>query len=601
MRVSSTRILVSAAILCVAAQAQSKPAISLDEFMNASDVNEVRIAPDGSAVVMAVSAPDWQQKRFNEDLWLWSRKDSKLIPLTHSGHDSAPEFSPDGKYIAFLSDRALSPDDDKSEDKDDDKSDTSRVWLIPVNGGEAFPLYREKLDAHTFAWSADGASVIFSTTQPLSKDAEDAKKAEWKDVIRWREQERGDVLIAVPVAGAVRASTQSPAAHDEPKPADDKPVYPADAQVLAHSTLEIAEIAVSPMGEQIAFETGSISHRVENPADYEIFVVPANGGDARQITHNNGLESHLTWSKDGKRIYFAVHAGSGSIEGAYQDVQGRLYVIDPVTGTFTRLGADFAGSWDDFTLTSDGKILACGLTGTEQHLYRVNDVKYEAVGSDPGTYGKVAAARDGQGLIFTHSTINSPTQVYFADGAAGVGAAKAITTFNPLFADRAQVEWATYKWTSKDGTPVEGVLIYPPGKKGAKNLRTLVLIHGGPEDADGDHFGADWYDWATLAAAKGWLVFRPNYRGSTGYGDKFMLEIAPHLVSVPGVDILSGVDALVKDGIADPNKLAIGGYSYGGYMTNWLITQTTRFKAAVTGAGRGGACGQLGQRRSDVG
>ncbi len=325
-----------------------------------------------------------------------------------------------GRYISFLSDRALSPDDDKSEDKDDDKSDTSRVWLIPVNGGEAFPLYREKLDAHTFAWSADGASVIFSTTQPLSKDAEEAKKAEWKDVIRWREQERGDVLIAVPLTAAIRASTQSPAAHNEPKPADDKPVYPADAQVLAHSTLEIAEIAPSPMGDQIAFETGPVSHRLENPGDAEMFVVPAKGGDARQVTHNNGLESHLMWSRDGKRIYFAVHAGSGSIEGAYQDVQGRLYVIDPATGAFTRLGGDFAGSWDDFTVTSEGKILACGLTGTEVHLYGVDGTKYEVVGSEPGTYAKVTAARDGQGLIFTHSTINRPTQVYFADGATGV-------------------------------------------------------------------------------------------------------------------------------------------------------------------------------------
>jgi dipeptidyl aminopeptidase/acylaminoacyl peptidase len=585
MRVTCTRILLSAAILCVAARGQSKPAISLDEFMNASDVSEVRIAPDGSAAVMAVSAPDWQQKRFNEDLWLWSRKDGKLTPLTHSGHDSAPEFSPDGKYIAFLSDRPVSPDEDKSEDKDDDKSDSSRVWLIPVNGGEAFPLYREKLDAHTFAWSADGASVIFSTTQPLSKDEEDAKKAQWKDVIRWREQEHGDVLIGLTVAAAVRASTQSPAPNHDAKTADDKPALPADAQVLTHSSLEIAEIAVSPSVDQIAFETGSISHRLENPGDSEMFVVPAHGGDARQVTHNVGLESHLTWSKDGKRIYFMVHAGSGSIEGPYQDVQGRLYVIDPVTGTFTRLGSEFAGSWDDFTITSDGKILACGLTGTEVHLYGVDGAKYEVVGSVPGTYAKVVAARDGQGLIFTHSTINDPTQVYFADGATGVSAAKAITAFNPIFAGRAQVEWEPYKWTSKDGTPVEGVLIYPPGKKGAKNLRTLVLIHGGPEDADGNHFGADWYDWATLAATKGWLVFRPNYRGSTGYGDKFMLEIAPHLVSVPGVDILSGVDALVKDGISDPNKLAIGGYSYGGYMTNWLITQTTRFKAAVTGAG----------------
>jgi dipeptidyl aminopeptidase/acylaminoacyl peptidase len=129
------------------------------------------------------------------------------------------------------------------------------------------------------------------------------------------------------------------------------------------------------------------------------------------------------------------------------------------------------------------------------------------------------------------------------------------------------------------------MLIYPPGKFEAKNLPMLVLIHGGPADADGNHFEADWYQWDRVAATAGWLVFEPNYRGSSGYGDKFLMEIVPQLVSRPGRDILTGVDALVKDGIADPNLLSIGGYSYGGYMTNWLITQTTRFKAAVTGAG----------------
>ena len=113
----------------------------------------------------------------------------------------------------------------------------------------------------------------------------------------------------------------------------------------------------------------------------------------------------------------------------------------------------------------------------------------------------------------------------------------------------------------------------------------FTFIHGGPADADGNHFEADWYKWAALAATNGWLVFEPNYRGSTGYGDKFLEQIVPQIVSRPGKDILEGVDALVKDGIADPDHLTIGGYSYGGYMTNWLITQTTRFKAAVTGAG----------------
>jgi dipeptidyl aminopeptidase/acylaminoacyl peptidase len=114
----------------------------------------------------------------------------------------------------------------------------------------------------------------------------------------------------------------------------------------------------------------------------------------------------------------------------------------------------------------------------------------------------------------------------------------------------------------------------------------LTLIHGGPNAADGNHFEADWYQWAALAATRNWLVFEPNYRGSIGYGDAFALGIVPRIVSKPGRDILEGIDALVKNGIADADHLVIGGYSYGGYMTNWLITQATRrFKAAVTGAG----------------
>jgi dipeptidyl aminopeptidase/acylaminoacyl peptidase len=183
------------------------------------------------------------------------------------------------------------------------------------------------------------------------------------------------------------------------------------------------------------------------------------------------------------------------------------------------------------------------------------------------------------------SSAQRAPEVYLADSVAGLSAAQPITHFNQIFSQRALPDYRTFKWTSSDGTPVEGVLLYPPGQAGAKHLKTFVLIHGGPADADGDSFGANWYDWAALAASEGWLVFRPNYRGSTGYGDKFQLDISPNLVSVPGRDILTGVDALVKEGVADAERLAIGGYSYGGYMTNWLITQTTQFKAAVTGAG----------------
>jgi len=188
-------------------------------------------------------------------------------------------------------------------------------------------------------------------------------------------------------------------------------------------------------------------------------------------------------------------------------------------------------------------------------------------------------------LLFQYSAADQPTELFLASGAAHLGSARQITHLNTLFTQRDLPRMRTFQWKSSDGKTVEGVLLYPPGKFEQKHLRMLTLIHGGPGDADGNKFGADWYSWAMLAASNGWLVFEPNYRGSTGYGDDFMTGISPHIVSVPGRDILSGVDALVKQGYADPVHLAIGGYSYGGYMTNWLITQTNRFRSAVTGAG----------------
>jgi dipeptidyl aminopeptidase/acylaminoacyl peptidase len=324
---------------------------------------------------------------------------------------------------------------------------------------------------------------------------------------------------------------------------------------------------------------------MENPADTEVFLVPAVGGETRQITHNEALEAGLRWSPDGRWLHFVVHAAGGNLEGKYRDVQGRLYRLNPADGKIERLGADFAGSLEDFDFLANGDLVGLGLKGTEQQIYMIQGEKATKLPGLAGSYAGFSAPKSGSGLLVRFSSINHPAQVYLAADALHPDQLTALTQLNPIFAERAQLEWKPYTWKSKDGTSVEGVLIFPPGQKDAKHLRMLTFIHGGPADADGNRFGADWYDWATLAATQGWLVFRPNYRGSSGYGDDFMLQIAPHLVSKPGEDILAGVDALVKDGYADPDRLAVGGYSYGGYMTNWLITETTRFKVAVTGAG----------------
>jgi dipeptidyl aminopeptidase/acylaminoacyl peptidase len=595
------------------------PAITLDEFLNTTEIEGMRISPDGSAAVIGTTSPDWKASTFRHTLWLWTAKDG-LRALTQSGSDEGAEWSPDGQWIAFLSDRPLPGGADASAsdsgggsgdaklrsgstnqraaDSGDDKA--TRLWLIPLSGGEAQPLFREKLDVHAFSWSADGKIIYFSTSKPLSKEAEDTRKEEWKDVVRWREQERGDLLLSLPVLSALANAATQPLPHD-PKPEEAKPsktksheksddlttLLPAGAKILSESKLSIFQVAPSPSGQSVAFLTVSISGRMETPAATEIFLVSATGGETRQLTHNQALEFNLHWSAKDNWLYFAVHAASGSLETRYQDVQGRLYRMDPAQpeSKIERLGAEFTGSFEDFASLPDGRQIALGLKGVEQQIYVVEGAKATKLPGQPGSYGAMSVPKSGGSLLVRFSTIDHPSQAYLAADALHPDQLKALTDLNPVFAKRAQPEWQPYTWKSKDGVSVEGVLIFPPGKKNAKHLRMLTFIHGGPADADGNRFGADWYDWATLAASDGWLVFRPNYRGSTGYGDEFMLQIAPHLVSKPGEDILAGVDALVKDGYADPEKLAIGGYSYGGYMTNWLITETTRFKVAVTGAG----------------
>ncbi len=566
---------------------QTKPPLTLDAYFAEAEYSSARLAPDGAAAVIAVREPDWMANRFREDLWLWRASTGKTEPLTSSGHDSGPDWSPDGRLIAFTSDRLL-PDEKPSEGKDSSeakgKDETpGRIWIVSADGGEARPLYRTKDDVHAFAWAPDGSAIYLAIQQPLSKDETDAKERDWKDVTRYRTGDRGDLLLRIPIPALATSAPQPVAA--PPTPPANQPPLPEGATILARSPLAIDSIKVDRHSGVVAFVTAPISHRLENPADVEIYSVAATGGPVTQLTHNQGLENNLRWSPDGQRLYFTVGAAAGSVEGPYRDVQGRLYSIAAQGGTPQRLGADFDGNWQDYTLLSDGTLLATGTKGTSAQLYRVNGEHAEKLAGIAGTYGGLDAAAHGDALLLTHSAIREPQEVYLASSSSHLDQAKPLTRFNAHYLDYAQSEWRPYTWKSTDGATVEGVLIYPPGQRDAKHLPMLTLIHGGPADADGDRFGADWYDWATMAAADGWLVFRPNYRGSAGYGDTFMQQITPHIVSVPGKDILAGVDALVADGTADPTHLVIGGYSYGGYMTNWLITQTTRFRAAVTGAG----------------
>ena len=524
-----------------AAADTAKPPMTLDEFFSSVEIRKVRMSPDGHAVAIETQQADWEQNRFRNDLWLYRDDNAHpLVPLTRAGHDRSPEWSPDGRWVAFLSDR---------------DADADQVWVIAPNGGDAFALTHGREKVHAFAWAADSQSIYVATRIPWNQDRQEAYKKNWKDVIEFRDSERGDAIARVDLAGAVKP--------------------------LATTPLRVKQLEASPDGRTLAVLTDSISGRQEDMAAYRICLMDAAGGPLRKLIERPAVIDDVHWTPDGRHIFFSFQ--NGSVEGPYQDVQGRVYWVDAVnpSARITRW-AKFPGAVTGYAVTPDGGLLLGGRIGTEVQVYREDQHLFVMQPGRPGTYEHISAAAHAGRVAFVRSSLTEPPEVYAGDDIAD---AQPITSFNHVLASRALPEGRPYRWTADDGVTVEGMLIYPPGRLGEKNLRMLTLIHGGPGDADGNHFQADWYQWGSLAATRGWLVFEPNYRGSFGYGDAFALGVVPHIVSKPGRDILEGIDALVKDGIADPDQLTIGGYSYGGYLTNWLITQTDRFKAAVTGAG----------------
>jgi dipeptidyl aminopeptidase/acylaminoacyl peptidase len=576
---------VSALVTTVPAQ---KPPISIDDHFNSVAFTDVKMAPDGDAVVIATDRADWDQQIFRKDLWLYrdNAGGGNLTQLTRSGYDTDPQWSPDGRWIAFFSDRAA-PGGKPDGSIFDANAHAYQLYLISPNGGEAFAVTEGEEEVHSFAWSSDSQTIYYATRQPWSKDQKDGHKAEWKDVVQYRGDQRGDAIFSIAVKDVMaRHMAQGTKETPEAEKGLDTTV---GSHAIAQTPLHVAQIAVSDDGKGLAFVTESPSERQEKVEQFEIFVVDLAKASVevppRQLTRNEAVEQSIHWAADNRHLIFQVDVGS--VEGKYEDTQLRMYWVDSESGKVERWAGEFGGALGHYSRMAEGSVLGLGRLGTQVQMYSTAGPSSPFTKREgwAGTYELVSTGAHSPKVAFAYSALERPTEIYLAESADKLAQARSITSFNKFFSERELPKGKPYRWTADDGTSVEGMLIFPPGKFEAKHLPMFVLIHGGPADADGDSFEADWYQWDRLAATQGWLVFEPNYRGSSGYGDKFLMGIVPQLVSRPGKDILEGVDALVKDGIADKDHLAVGGYSYGGYMTNWLITQSTQWKAAVTGAG----------------
>lgn len=515
----------------------SRPAFGLEHALTLRQLGSPTWSRDGRRIAFTVTAPDTAENTTNQDVWLWDGTTNSCRAVTrHAKNDYAPQFSPGGDTLAFLSAR----------DSDEGKPS---IWLLPLRGGEPWKLATFAESVGEFRWSPDGRSIAFTMLDTLSKQVKDWRKKKWDHVVEGDIPQYNHLWVLDLASGRQRRITSG--------------------------AFMVADPRWSPDSRTIAFHwnpTGA----VDDGNQSDLALVSAAGGAIRKlgVLPDNGF----AWSPDGRWLAWA---GTSDRD---LHVEKTLLWVAPAAG-----GAPVAltGSFDEDAYTpawnaaSDSlwffsqqgasvRVATVARTGGEVRLGL--DLHGEAAGPPlPGPGGRVA---------YVMSRWNQPSELCVAD--APNAAPRAVSQVNASIAACAFSPERTVQWRSDDGVTVEGVLVRPAGAPEKAALKTLVLLHGGPYQT---RYGLGFNVMAQFMAARGYQVLLPNFRSSGGYGTAFMIRKRADWGGQDWRDVESGVDALVAMGLADPNRLGVFGHSYGGYLSAWAITQTQRYDAAIVSAG----------------
>lgn len=550
-----------------AAQSAKRP-MSIDDIMALRNVGAPAISPNGTQVVFTVSA--WEHPAAKGDTARGDRHDMRshlwLVPsdgsqpprqITFSERgESQPVFSPDGSTIAFISSRGAAAAGEEAP--------TAQVYLLRLAGGEADKLTNVKDGVTGFAWSPDARSIAFLSTDTLSRTTEAQRKRRDDPQVYEGDQRLSHVWV-------VDVATKQ-------------------EREVAHSTHFTVRGAPtwSPDGARIAFLTSPTTlTRDERRTAYLLTIAT---GAQSTISAGGDVQQTPQWSPDGATLAMAVltqtHRPHGDSIAERELMNSHLVLYDVASGKLRDVAsAQFDDSPGAITWAPDGRHLyftASDRVWSSVYSFDVASGSYRKL-TDRKLVRGLSISKDGSRAAMLMESASAPGDVYASD--ASFGAPRQLSHANPQLADIALGESEVITWKSPDGQEVEGVLLRPVGYQAGRRYPMLVEPHGGPTGAHTAGFKASWGSPGQMWAGRGWAVLYPNPRGSTGYGEKFMRGNIPDWGGGDYRDIMSGVDAVIARGIADPEKLAVAGWSYGGYMTNWIVTQTTRFKAARTGAG----------------
>ncbi|MGH9840162.1 MAG: prolyl oligopeptidase family serine peptidase [Blastocatellia bacterium] len=538
------------------AYAQTRRAMTPEDVVALNRASDAQISPDLRRVAFVVAAWDREADRFNADLWLVDENRQVVRLTSHAKRDDHPRWSPDARRIAFLTDR--------SEGGAQIWSSNSIGPMIPM-GGEPELLVAHKTAIQAFEWSPDGRFIAF-----LAEEARDKPK------------------------------TKPPVVADEDHAYAHLWLYElATKQVrqLTRGARHVTSFNWNQAGSQIVLTARNSPLLVDNQTA-EVFVVPAavlgapyDAAAWRQITKGNGAETMPRFSPDGQWISYLARADGDPTVGPE-----RIHLTSIANGTTRVLARNFDGYVTNYRWVFDSQrvIFTAGL-GVNTQIYTMPIAgarPAQALTRSDGVNSSFSTTPDGMNIAFIHENPRLASEVALL--AARIMVPIFLTQLNPQSEQWALGQVEAIKWKSNDGTEIEGVLVYPVGYQTGRRYPLVTYIHGGPEGAYSKGFNTSWGAFPQIYAGNGYAVFMPNFRGSSNYGAKFARSNARLVGKVDYEDILSGIDDLVRRGIADESKLAVAGWSYGGYLSGWIIGHTNRFKCAAYGAGLSNAVSYWG-------
>jgi dipeptidyl aminopeptidase/acylaminoacyl peptidase len=526
--------------------------LTVADFAAFRDVSDPHLSPDGAWVLYSVKQADLEEDKSHTHLWMTSYDGSESLQLTFGkGSESTPKWSADGSKIAFLSSRGS--DDDHTE-----------IWVMSRRGGEAQKVGSFKSDVEDYAWSPDGKrmAVIAQDPDPLEPAEENGKKTKTKPpIVVDRFQFKQDRV------GYLTTRRQH--------------LYLLDLQsqksdLVIPGTFDEELPAWSPDGSHIAFvskRTGELD-RADN---YDLYSVEAKPGSTplQLTTHpgddnNPGRGSALAWSPDGKSIAYVQGAPPELIAYGVH----HLAIVPATGGTPKVLTASLDRNPSEPHWSPDGSTIT----------FLVEDDRSVRLDRIDVASGKITAVAGGQRTVLTYDMAGERTVLLSSDdrhpAELFVGDQQLTHHNDALMAqlDLGAVQPLDYK--SKDGTLVHGFVVTPPHYESGKRYPAILRIHGGPVSQFSHRFSFEWQ----ILAANGYVVVAANPRGSSGRGQDYSRAIWADWGNKDAQDVLGAVDAIVGRGLADPARLGVGGWSYGGMLTNYVIARDQRFKAATSGA-----------------